>query len=135
MQHFDIHKPIFIEMEFDILESGYKLLPFHCFINEEGACIFTIVDTDPNWQGRPRPSGKYISTVMIPGNLLSEGILFVESGLTTLEPRLWQFHERDVVSFQVIDSFDGNTARGDWGGTFKGAVRPLLKWTNEYTKN
>ena len=45
-----------------------------------------------------------------------------------------QYHDKDTVSFQVVDSIDGGTARGDWSREMKGAVRPLLKWTNEYEK-
>jgi lipopolysaccharide transport system ATP-binding protein len=133
-QYFDIRKPIAIEMEYDVLESGFLLLPHHDLFNEEGQWIFTIVDTDPNWRGRRRPAGRYIGTVWIPGNFLSEGILYVQSGLAAIEPRIKQFIERDIVSFQVVDSVDGDTARGDWGGPMQGAVRPLLKWENQYSE-
>ncbi len=131
-EYFDIRKPIAIEMEYEVLESGYLLMPHHSLFNGEGQWIFTIVDTDPNWRRRPRPSGRYIGTAWIPGNFLSEGILYVQSGLTTIEPKIAQFSERDIVSFQIVDSIDGNAARGDWGGPMQGAIRPLLKWTNNY---
>ena len=131
-QYFDIRKPIAIEMEYDVLESGYLLLPHHSLFNGEGQWIFTIVDTDPKWRRRPRPAGRYIGTAWIPGNFLSEGILYLQCGLTTMEPSIEQFTERDIVSFQIVDSMDGDAARGDWGGPLQGAVRPLLKWTNDY---
>jgi lipopolysaccharide transport system ATP-binding protein len=131
-EYFDIRKPIAIEMEYEVLESGYLLLPHHSLFNGEGQWIFTIVDTDPNWRRRTRPSGRYIGTAWIPGNFLSEGIVYVQSGLTTIEPKIEQFTERDIVSFQVVDSIDGDTARGDWGGPLQGAVRPLLKWNNHH---
>ena len=31
--------------------------------------------------------------------------------------------------FHVVDSMDGDSARGDWGGDFRGAVRPMLGWS------
>ena len=133
-QSFDIRKPIGIEMEYEILKSGYLLMPHHNIFNEEGVWVFTTIDTDPNWRGRRRPAGKYKATAWIPGNLLSEGILYVNTLLFTLEPRSIQFDEKDVVSFHVIDSIEGETARGDWAGPLVGAVRPLLKWTNNYVK-
>jgi lipopolysaccharide transport system ATP-binding protein len=37
------------------------------------------------------------------------------------------------VAFQVIDSLDGDSARGDWAGRWTGVVRPALKWTTQYT--
>ena len=133
LQSFDIREPIGIEMEYEVFKSDYLLLPHYNIFNEEGGWVFTTIDTDPKWRGR-RPAGKYKATAWIPGNFLSEGILFVQSSLFTLEPTTTQFEPRDVVSFQVVDSIDGDTARGDWPGSMKGAVRPLLKWTNSYDK-
>ena len=133
LQSFDIRKPIGIEMEYEVLKSDYMLLPHYNIFNEGGEWLFTTIDTDPNWRGR-RPAGSYTATAWIPGNFLSEGLIFVQSSLFTLEPRTVQFKPRDVVSFQVVDSLCGDTARGEWSGTMKGAVRPLLKWTNEYEK-
>ena len=72
-----------------------------------------------------------MSTVLIPGNFLSEGTLFVGAGLETRQPRITQFRVRDVVAFQVVDSLDGDSARGDTGGEWRGVVRPLLPWRTE----
>ena len=132
-QSFDIRKPIGIEMEYEVFKSDYLLLPHYNIFNEKGEWIFTTIDTDPKWRGR-RPAGYYRATAWIPGNFLSDGLLFVQSSLFTLEPTTTQFEPRDVVSFQVIDSSDGDTARGDWPGSMRGAVRPLLKWTNNFEK-
>jgi len=133
LESFDIRKPIGIEMEYEVIKSDYLLLPHYNIFNEAGEWLFTTIDTDPNWRGR-RPAGSYTATAWIPGNFFSEGLMFVQSSLFTLEPRTVQFEPRDVVSFQVVDSLDNNSARGDWPGTMKGAVRPLLKWTNDYEK-
>jgi lipopolysaccharide transport system ATP-binding protein len=46
-----------------------------------------------------------------------------------------QFKVADAVAFQVIDSLDGDSARGDYAGPFPGAVRPLLKWSTEFSSN
>ena len=37
----------------------------------------------------------------------------------------------DAVSFHVQDPGEGDSARGDFTGQWKGVVRPLLKWTTE----
>jgi len=131
---FDIREPVSIEMEYDVLASGYLLLPHHHIFNEEGIELFTTHDCDPNWQGL-RPAGRYISTAWIPGNFLAEGRLFVESAVITMEPEIGQFHERDVVAFQVIDTLEDGTARCGFAGRMRGLVRPLLKWTNQYIAN
>jgi len=124
----DIRQSVGIEMEYDVLKSGSLLMPHFDFYNEEGVLAFETNDLDPIWRRRPRPSGRWVTTVWIPGNFLSEGAMFVSCGLLKMDPIISQFKERDVVSFQIIDSLDGDSARGDWVGPMKSAVRPLLKW-------
>ncbi|MCP4417272.1 MAG: ATP-binding cassette domain-containing protein [Chloroflexi bacterium] len=129
---FDIREPVLVEMEYEVIESGYVLLPNFHFYNEGGVEIFPAIDLDPEWRQRPRPVGRYTSTAVIPGNLLAEGTFFVRSALITLEPVKIQFNEPDAVAFQVIDSHDGNSARGDYVGSLSGAVRPIFQWRTEY---
>ncbi len=131
----DIREPVGIEMEYEVLRPGYKLLPYYHFHNDEGIHIFSAHDLDPQWRQRPRSPGRYISTAWIPGNLLSEGITFVASGAITTEPVRHQFLVREVVAFQVVDSLEGDTARGDWGGNIAGVVRPRLQWKTKFTPN
>jgi lipopolysaccharide transport system ATP-binding protein len=121
-----------MEMEFEVSRGGSVLSPWFELYNEEGTKVFAVADLDPMWRRRPRPPGRYISTAWIPGNLLSEGILFVGAGLATLEPMIKQFAEREVVAFHMIDTMEGDSARGDWAGRWRGAVRPLLKWSTEF---
>ena len=56
--------------------------------------------------------------------------MFIDVGLAILEPAVLQFIERQVVAFNVIDSCDGDSARGDYAGPMPGVVRPLLKWNS-----
>lgn len=128
----DIRQPVRIEMEYDVLQGGAVLMP-HFRLFQEETIVFTSIDQDPEWRKRPRPPGRYISTMEIPGNLLSEGMLFVEANMITMEPVRLQFKERDVVAFTVIDTLDGDSARGDWNGSLRGAVRPLLPWQTQYS--
>ena len=127
----DIGQTFGIEMEYDVLKSGRKLMPHYHFYNEEGVEIFCAHDTDPEWRDRPRPEGRYKSIAWIPGNLLSEGTIFVNSGLITLDPNTKQFYETATVAFQVIENNGPSLARGGWAGPMTGVVRPLLKWRNE----
>jgi homopolymeric O-antigen transport system ATP-binding protein len=125
----DIRKPVGIEMEYEVLKPGYKMQSSIGLYNEEGIHLFEAIDLDPAWRGRIRPPGRYSSTAWIPGNYLAEGTMFVDVDLSTVEPWIVQGIERQAVAFQVIDSCDGDSARGDWAGQLPGAVRPLLKWT------
>lgn len=131
----DIRLPIGLEMEYEVLQSGHRLLPYYNVYNQEGVKVFSAVDQDPEWQGQPRLAGRYVSIAWIPGNLLAEGMLFIGAAMRTPRRQGRHFHERETVSFQVIDSLDGDSARGDFTGRMSGAVRPLLSWETQFSPN
>jgi lipopolysaccharide transport system ATP-binding protein len=124
----DIRRPVGVEMEFDVLEDGHLLVPNFHFVNEEGVLAFIAVENGTRWQREPRPRGRHVSTAWVPGNLLAEGTLLVSAALSTLDPVRVHYFERDAVAFQVIDSLDGDSARGAYGGAMPGVVRPLFRW-------
>ncbi|MDT4898860.1 MAG: lipopolysaccharide transport system ATP-binding protein [Acidobacteriota bacterium] len=125
----DIRRPLVIEMEYEVLKASHVLTPNFHFYNEEGIYAFIASETDPAWRDRIRPEGRYLSTARIPGNLLSEGTLFVGAAISTMSSTTIHFYERDAVAFQVIDSLDGDSARGDYAGQMPGVVRPMLQWS------
>ena len=128
----DIRTPFSIAVEYDVLQDGNILLPnFHLY-NNEGIPVFSAVDLDSEWRGRERPTGRYVSRAIIPGNLLAEGAFFVRTAMITLEPVKVQYNEPDAVAFQVMDTIDGDSARGDYGGNLVGVMRPKLDWRTEY---
>jgi len=131
----DIRAAVSIEMEFEVLQGGHVMVPNYHFINQEGVCVFVASEHDENWKRRPRPAGRYLSTAWIPGNFLSEGALIIGAAITTMSPQRIHFFERDVVAFQIVDSLDGNAARGDYAGSVPGVVRPMLKWTSQFIPN
>lgn len=130
---FDIRRPIGIEMEYDVLQSGHVLVPNFHVLNDEGAYVFVAHDHDHAWWRRPRPTGHYTSTAWIPGNFLAEGTLVVGAAVSTHDPVIVHFYEQDAIAFQVVDSLDGDSARGDYAGPMPGIVRPLLKWTTTWS--
>jgi lipopolysaccharide transport system ATP-binding protein len=126
----DIRRTVEIEIEFEVLEAGHVLAPNLHFYNEQGVYAFVTRDLDPAWLDRPRLAGRYLSTARIPGNMLSEGTLFVGVAISTMNPVRIHFYERDAVAFQVIDSMAGDSARGDYAGPMPGVMRPMLQWSN-----
>jgi lipopolysaccharide transport system ATP-binding protein len=118
-----------------VLKEGFVLLPHYDIFNEQGVHVFKALDQDPAWRRRPRPKGHYVSIACVPGNFLAEGTLSVAAALVTLEPIELQYYEQDAVSFQVIDSFEGDSVRGDWGGRIGGVVRPSLQWDTQFNPN
>jgi lipopolysaccharide transport system ATP-binding protein len=131
----DIRRPVGIEMEYEVLKAGYAMFAHFRFFNEEGIHLFSALDVNPTWRQRPRPVGRWISKAWVPGNFLSEGTIFVGAGLVTIDPGLEQFYEQDAVAFRLIDSCDGDSARGDYGGDMGGVVRPLLQWSTHLNPN
>jgi lipopolysaccharide transport system ATP-binding protein len=131
-ERIDIRKPVGLEMEYEVIKPGYKLMPSVALHNEEGICLMESIEHDPAWRGSVRPPGCYQSTAWIPGNYLAEGMIFVTVALETLEPLILQFYERQAMAFHVIDSCEGDSARGDWAGQLKGVVRPLLNWSTAF---
>jgi homopolymeric O-antigen transport system ATP-binding protein len=128
----DIRKPFSIEMEYDLFQSDLVLMPIFHLKNELGQDVFVTVDQDPTWRRRPRPRGRYISRVNIPGNLMAEGMIFPTCCLMTLAPDSVLFLENGPVAFLVVDSNEGDSARGDYTKNIPGVVRPLLEWQTQY---
>ncbi len=132
----DIRCPVGIEMVYEVFEDGHVLVPNYHFLNEEGVCLFSTSEHDPVWRRNPRRTGTHISTVWIPGNFFSEGAVQVSPALSTLAPVKVHFYEPAAIAFQVIDSFDGDSARGaDYDGPIPGVVRPKLPWTTEFDRS
>jgi lipopolysaccharide transport system ATP-binding protein len=132
MHSVPIARPIALEIEYEVLEDGHHLVPNLHFFDQEGAYAFVSIEVDSPWHQRERPRGQYMSRAWVPGNFLAEGRFFVGVAISSYGPLRVHAWERDAVAFQVIDDLSGETARGDFGGTIPGAVRPLLKWETEF---
>ena len=127
----DIRRPVGVEMEFEVLKAGHVLVPNYHFYNEEGLHVFATHEFETVWGRSPRPVGRHVSTVWIPGNFLAEGTLIVSVALSSYDPTpVVHFFERDAVAFQVIDSLEGDSARGPYAGAMPGVIRPTFPWTS-----
>jgi lipopolysaccharide transport system ATP-binding protein len=125
----DIRFPIGIEIEYDVLTPGVILIPNFHFCNVEGLQLFVLQDVRSEWRSTPRPIGRYRSVAWIPGNFLAEGSMAVDIAISTHIPKTAiHIFDRRSVGFQVVDSFDGNSARGDYSGQMPGLIRPLMEW-------
>ncbi len=124
----DIRKPVGMEMEYEVLEEGHLLMPYYNIFNDEGVKLCTAHDQNKEWRNRPRPVGRYTSTAWIPGNLLNEGTIYVGPAMRGWESHILHFSKREAVAFQVIDTMEGDSTRGDFAGYLSGAIRPQLHW-------
>lgn len=131
-EELDIRYPIGLEMEYEVLKSGHILLPYYNIYNNDGIRILSAVDQSTDWKGCKRDVGLYKSIAWIPGNLMTEGTFYVGAAMRAPDIRVRHFNENDAVAFQVIDDMEGDSARGDFAGYMRAAVRPLLKWETQF---
>jgi lipopolysaccharide transport system ATP-binding protein len=124
-----IQNPIGIELTYQVLGSGHILVPKVEVVNEEGVPLFSSHDVGREWRRQPRPIGSYVSTIWIPGNFLSSGNVLVNASLVSHFPATaTHVNESRIITFQVIDNGEFESARGDYVGPITGVIRPLLEW-------
>jgi lipopolysaccharide transport system ATP-binding protein len=130
----DIHRPIDIEVTYWQYTNTTGTSPAVTlkFTNDEGAVMFASTDmVRSDWYANPRGPGEYRSVCRIPGNLLSEGQVFVELIFASTNPAAIHWMEADVVAFHVNDATTGEGVRGPLVFDWPGIVRPMLDWTIE----
>jgi lipopolysaccharide transport system ATP-binding protein len=125
---FDIRSPVRISMTYKVFSDDTILIPNIHIFNAEGICLFVSHDWFTESRTVSKKPGIYTSVMEIPGNFLSEGVHSVRLALSTYKPFSCHFQEYDVISFQIIDSMEGNAVRGDLAAEYPGVVRPDLKW-------
>jgi len=131
---FDIREPVTVRIEYECLKAGHELLPGFSIANEEAQIIFSSIDIEPKWVGKERSPGHYVAEITIPGNLLAEGTMLVNTAIRQWQPaQTLEYFVPDAIAFQVIDTLDGDSARGSYPGDLAGLVRPKLEWRTERT--
>lgn len=129
----DVRQSFSVELDYEVLKPNYQLVPSFHLLNEYGDLLFISVDLDPDWRNCPRPAGRYVSSGWIPGNLLRDGTFFIRACCDTLIPFTVRFATEQVAAFQVVDGLDDDSARGDYKRELGGLMRPMLKWTTQFT--
>ena len=59
-------------------------------------------------------------------------MIYVLATIRTRHRKDWPFFVRDAVAFNVIETSDGESARGQWAGKLDGVVRPKLEWATQF---
>jgi lipopolysaccharide transport system ATP-binding protein len=129
----DVRSPVGIEIGFTVLRRGDPpIFPKLKLVDQRGDVAFNAMDTSARWE-EPAEPGDYLSTAWIPGNLLNEGLATVHVGVCSIGAAKLRPHAgaTDAVAFHVQDPGEGDSARGNFTGQWKGVVRPLLDWTTE----
>ena len=118
----DRGEQIGVEMTFEVLKSGYRLVPnFHLFLQDQ--YVFVSSPQQPN----KLSAGIYRSTMWIPPRLLNDGLFVVGLALTSTNPTIVHFFEQDAIRFHVLDDIH-DPKRNQYTQTFPGLIRPDLNW-------
>lgn len=126
----DIESPVDVKVEYELLQDLKGISILLGFYNMDGTCLFISQDINNTaWRNRVRKKGVMHSTLHIPGHFFAEGQISVNLMLITIEPTFVHIHERDVVSFVVVDHTDGIGVRGEYAKEWPGVLRPMLNWT------
>jgi lipopolysaccharide transport system ATP-binding protein len=119
-----ISKPIAVEMEVDVLKSGYRIDTSIHVLNEDGLCLFAVGATlNPEGNCFASP-GRYRSICRIPAHFLNDGKHYV-SAFVVRDANQINIQVHETVAFMAHDY---GTDRGGYVGKIIGAVRPLLAW-------
>lgn len=124
-----INEKVGVKITFEILiETDDLVLGLNLYNDEE----IHILSSHQKKQNINYKVGLYQTAVWLPNNFLSEGYHFC--GIAAMSYKgifKVHFHDINKFSFNIIDEFDENTARGiDYKGKFPGVVRPILDWDN-----
>jgi lipopolysaccharide transport system ATP-binding protein len=121
-----IDQPITVEMTFEVLENGAKMLiPNFHFYTAGGECAFVSHDINK----RSLKKGIFVSCCALPPNLLNEGTYFVGLALSSFDAGIAvHFYEKSCLSVNVVDSHEGIITRPNHAIPIPGVVRPYLDW-------
>lgn len=130
----DIRRRIGIEATYEVAQSGQILTPNVQIFNQDRVHLFTVQDVGAEWRRREKEKGEYTSTVWIPPNFMAEGSFFVNFAVVTYLPAMRvHFNAVEVVGFDVVDTIENDTARGDFVGKMDGVIRPILDWETVFS--
>jgi lipopolysaccharide transport system ATP-binding protein len=124
----EAREPVAVEMQYEVLEPGLRLVPSYEFYNSQGTCLFVSSATHAP---APVAPGRYTSNCWIPANLLSEGRIFTAAVISSVDPLLVHVSENDAVVFEVRHSVAIDPHRALFNGDYPGVLRPQLRWTTE----
>lgn len=125
----DIKEEIEVKIRFEVFEEGLVISPGINVYNEFGDHLFSSHHSNQVLSQKRLKKGVYETSVSIPSNFFSEGLIYFSVALMSYEPfRIFQNLEK-IISIIVVDKMDGFSARGKYSGVFPGLIRPKLNWT------
>ena len=81
----------------------------------------------PNWGNKTIP-GKTLSICELPANFFSEGSYTVLVAIGHYNPNMVHILLDNLISFQILETYSGQTVRKNVGNEWPGIVRPFINW-------
>lgn len=126
--HFDVTEIVGLEMNYEVLQEGHILWLGYNIHNQYGVNVFDTHSVSSELYKKTHEKGKYRAIAWIPGNLLNAGGYYIGCAIFNHLKKIIHFHEKEILFFNIYETFDENNARGMSGDDFPGVIRPLLKW-------
>lgn len=117
-----------IVFSYDILKENECFTHGFNLHTTQGLHILSSHDKDSKTLSCPLSVGSYSKCVVIPKNLLAEGSYTCSFAIIRYKPFVIEFHEIDIVGFNIIEIKNNKSIRGDYSERIPGIIRPLLNW-------
>ena len=130
---FSIHEPVFIKVRYRVIKPNISLTVGINLFTAEGSHALLSQDSSNNeWKDRTRECGWYESICVIPKDFLNNGEISVSMTITENGTNIF-FHEKNVISFSILDDMQHSGARGEYTHEWpRTAVRPVMNWEINY---
>lgn len=122
----DINRPVDIDLRFIISSARPNLVTGVSFYSTEGLCLFNNCD----WRPNDLPVGTYNKSARVPAYTFAEGAIGVLVQLVFFEPDIPSVVVADCLRFEAVDSLEPGSIRGHYKGTWPGAVRLAVGWSD-----
>ncbi|KIA85262.1 ABC transporter ATP-binding protein [Flavobacterium sp. AED] len=119
---------IVIEFTYEITKENQFFTHGFNLFNNHNIHILSSHDKDSLTLKKPLSIGVHSKSITIPGNFLAESGYSCSFAIMRYNPFHIEFHEMNIVGFNVIDEMGEKSVRGSYSGGFPGIVRPLLNW-------
>ena len=130
--HFTIHAPLEIEVEFWTLTPDVCLdITLRLLTDQQIVAFATSSANASTLRSCPLPAGLFRTRCQVPGNLLNSGLHRVTL-LAVRDQSSVIYQYDDVLAFEVLDLGE---RRMGWYGKPLGVVRPQLNWTKEFIES
>ena len=123
-----ISNEIVIDFTYEVLEDNQLFTHGFNLFNAHNIHILSSHDKDASSLSLAVNRGIYSKKVVIPANFLAEGNYNCSFAIMRYNPFEIEFHEMDILGFNVLDEIGNISIRGEYTGKIPGIVRPILNW-------